>query len=529
MDRPANTDSYRSAVYAQSGMCASSQSLATVSGLDVLKRGGSAADAAINMLNTLTVVEPFMNGLGGDMFGLYFDASKNELAGINSSGPAPAGLSIKLLKSLGHKEMPQSGPLTVTVPGALAGISELHNRYGKLCWEDLFQQAIKYAEGGFPLSEIISYEWHAEIQLLKDNPETAHIYLPLGHTPRPGEVFRNQPLADTLKLIANKGAQTFYRGELCEKICTAMTAAGSPLTVDDFSGFTPEWVDPISVNYKGREVFALPPNCQGITVLEMLRMLDGFDFKKMGLNSSEYIHTLVEAKKYAFLDRDTKIADPGFMTDDFHKLLSDQNINSFKEQFNPVCASEFSNKPLHCSNTVYVVAVDEKRNVASFISSIYDHFGSGIVAGDTGILMQNRGSLFSFDKNHPNSLKPGKRPLHTIIPSIVFKNKKPEFAFGVMGGHMQPQGQVQILNNMYVFGLGIQEASDQSRFFHDGSEICLESGIPFKTERKLIEKGHKTGTQIDVFGGFQGIWIDHDNDVLIGGSDLRKDGCAIGY
>jgi len=528
MDRPSTTKSYRSAVCSTQGMCATSQPLATLSGIEVLRNGGSAADAAICMLNTLTVVEPHMNGLGGDMFGLYFDSTTNELVGLNSSGSAPAGLNIEMVLSAGGKQMPTNGPLTITVPGALGGLVAFHQKYGKLSWEDLFHRAIEYAEGGFPVTEIISYQWNSVADFLQDQEKTAEFYLPYGRAPRLGEIFINRSLAKTLSMVAKKGSDTFYHGKLAKKICQAMADCGSPLSVQDLANFTPEWVTPMGVNYMGHDVYELPPNCQGVTVLAMLRAIEEFDLKGMGLNSSAYIHTLVEAKKFSYSDRDTKLGDPRFTNNDCSYFFSDERIASFRKTFDPQCASNLGS-PDKGTDTVYVVAVDKDRNVASFISSIFEYFGSGIVAGDTGIIMQNRGSLFSLDRENANCLEPGKRPLHTIIPAMVLKDGRPQFAFGVMGGHMQPQGHVQIMNNIYAFGLGVQEASDQPRFFHNGIELCLESAIPYKTRRELIERGHKVGDQVDVYGGFQGIMIDHSNGVLIGGSDMRKDGCAIGY
>jgi gamma-glutamyltranspeptidase/glutathione hydrolase len=509
-------------------MCATSQPLATLAGIEILKKGGTAADAAICMLNTLSVVEPFMNGLGGDMFGIYFDASKGELSGLNSSGQSPAGLNIEWMSSNNYKKMPIYGPLTITVPGFLSGIYSIYQKFGRLDWQDLFQHAIAYAENGFPVSEIIAYEWRRERKLLKNNKKISEIYLPKGRTPKPGDIFVNKPLSSTLTKIAREGITTFYQGRICEQICNAMSDCGSPLTMEDMSAFSPEWVKPISINYKGIDVYELPPNCQGITVLEMLNLIADYNIEEMGLNSSDYIHLMTEAKKFSFYDRDTKIGDPLFSEGDFDWLLASQHVQSFRKQFNPLHTTDYSHAS-HSSNTVYAVAVDQNRNVASFISSIFEHFGSGIVAGDTGILMQNRGCSFILDENHPNGLKPGKRPLHTIIPSIVFKNQKPEFAFGVMGGHMQPQGHVQILNNLYRFDLGVQESSDQPRFFHDGKELFLEPGISHHVKRELVAKGHKIGYDVDVFGGYQGIWIDSSRGVLVGGSDLRKDGCAIGY
>jgi gamma-glutamyltranspeptidase/glutathione hydrolase len=528
MDRPTNAHSFRSSVYSTTGMCATSQPLATLAGVETLKKGGTAADAAICMLNTLAVVEPFMTGLGGDMFGIYYDASKDEISGLNSSGQSPLGLNIELLSANGYKEMPVYGPLTITVPGYLSGIKAIYNKYGRLDWESLFQYAIDYAENGFPVSEIIAYEWHRERNLLRSYKNTAELYLPNERTPKPGDIFINKPLASTLKKIAEKGIDTFYQGPMCDQICNAMSACGSPLSMEDMSAFSPEWVKPLSINYNGIDVYELPPNCQGIAVLEMLNLISDYNIEEMGLNSSDYIHLMTEAKKFSFHDRDTKIGDPMFRDEDFRSLLSPQHVRSFKNRFDSSLAVDFSCET-HSSNTVYVVAVDENRNVASFISSIFDHFGSGIVAGDTGILMQNRGCSFILDEDHPNGLKPGKRPLHTIIPSMVFKNEKPEFAFGVMGGHMQPQGHVQILNNLYRFNLGVQESSDQPRFFHDGKELFIEPGISKHVKRELVAKGHKIGHDVDVFGGYQGIWIDWYRGVLIGGSDLRKDGCAIGY
>jgi gamma-glutamyltranspeptidase/glutathione hydrolase len=409
----------------------------------------------------------------------------------------------------------------------LAGLAAFHERYGNAAWGDLFHRAIEYAEGGFPVTEVISYEWKAAEPVLEQNKDTAEVYRPNGKTPGVGSVFVNKPLAKTLSKVANEGTETFYQGELGERICRAMAERGSPLSVQDMRSFAPEWVQPVSVHYRGHEVFELPPNSQGITVLEMLQILEGFDLRSMGLNSSDYIHTVAEAKKFAFLDRDTKLGDPRFAGDDWTQCLSPHTTSAFNKQFDPKRASNLVS-PSSPSNTVYVVAVDEDRNVASFISSIFEEFGSGIVAGDTGILLQNRGSLFSLDRHSPNCLEPGKRPLHTIIPAMVLKDGEPRFAFGVMGGHMQPQGHVQILNNILVFGLGVQEACDASRFFHDGTDLCLESSIPYGTRRELLKRGHTLANRVDVFGGFQGIWIE-DSGVLCGGSETRKDGCAIGY
>ncbi|MBW2121539.1 MAG: gamma-glutamyltransferase [Deltaproteobacteria bacterium] len=528
MDRPAETRSYRCAVYSAGGICATSQPLATLAGVEIMRKGGSAADAAISMLNTLTVVEPFMNGPGGDLFGLYFDSARKELVGLNSSGPAPAGLSVETVLARGFTTMPQSGPLTITVPGALAGLAAFHERYGRLPWERLFEAALGYAEAGFPVTEVISCQWRRAVPFLREHGGSALLYLPDGRAPLPGEVFVNRPLGATLSTVAREGVESFYKGELGERICSAMACHGSPLSIGDLRSFVPEWVEPISTEYRGREVYELPPNCQGITVLQMLKILEDFDLEAMGLNSPDYIHLLVEAKKFAFFDRDTRLGDPRFIGQGWTRLVSDERIGRFKNWFNPDRAStvQTSQSP---SDTVYVVAVDRERNVASFISSIFSHFGSGLVAGDTGIIMQNRGSLFSMDRGNPNCLEPGKRPLHTIIPAMVLGDGRPELAFGVMGGHMQPQGHVQILNDLYVFGLGVQEACDEPRFFHDGTELHLESSIPYRTRQKLLARGHRIREAVDVFGGFQGVWLEPSGGVLIGGSDPRKDGCAIGY
>ena len=523
----------RSVAMSPRGMVSSSQQLATLAGYRVLARGGNAVDAAVAMAGTLNVVEPHSVGIGGDAFALIYLAQDRTLLGMNGSGRAPYRASIDAVRGMGFEQMPARGLPAATVPGALHGWAEAQRRYGRLDLGAVLEDAIYYADKGFPVSEVIAGEWGNAVETLRANPGGT-TFLPGGKAPRPGQVFRNPDLARTLRTIAREGVGAFYGGEVCEKIVAFSDAHGGLLSVKDFEDHTTTWVDPISTDYRGYTVFELPPNGQGLTALEMLNILEGYDVRALGHNSPEYLHLLLEAKKIAFSDRDYHITDPEFSRMPVDFLISKEYAARCRDRIDAETAMEPPPPAVvPGSETVYVTAVDEERNAVSFISSIYMHFGSGVVPEGTGIVLQNRGNSFSLDPSHPNSLAPHKRPMHTIIPAMVFKNGEFLMSFGVMGGDMQPQGHVQFLANLIDFDMNIQEAVDAPRARHmEGKEVYLEDGIPPETAAALTRKGHvivMPSPVINEVGGGQAIYLDRAQDVLLGGSDRRKDGCALGY
>jgi gamma-glutamyltranspeptidase/glutathione hydrolase len=525
----------RSVVMAQRGMVASSQHLATLSGYRILSKGGNAIDAAVAMVSTLSVVEPFSVGIGGDAFALIYLATNNKLIGMNASGRAPYKATRDWFYEQGLTAIPESGLLPVTVPGALHGWAQAVGRYGRLKLEDLFEDAICYAEAGFPVTEVIAGEWKDKEEMLRSNESSARAYLVDGRAPKPGQVFRNEDLANTYKIIARDGIEAFYEGELCDSLVDFSKNSGGLLALKDFKDHTTTWVVPISTDYRGYTVYELPPNGQGITALEMLNTLEGYDISHLGHHNPEYLHLLIEAKKIAFSDRDNRIADPDFEEIAIHELLSKEYATKCREGINPERAMVPPGLPTYTegSDTVFVTAVDEERNAVSFISSIFVPFGSGMVVDGTGIILHNRGKSFSLDPRHPNRLEPHKRPLHTIIPGMVFKDEKFLMSFGIMGGDMQPQGHAQFLINLIDFKMNLQEAVDSPRVRHmQGMVVYVEDGIPRETISGLEEKGHrivKVPASVNQVGGGQAIYLDRGQDVLLGASDRRKDGCAIGY
>jgi len=525
----------RSVVMAGRGMTASSQHLATLSGYKALSKGGNAVDAAVAMVSTLSVVEPYSVGIGGDAFALIYLAKEDKLIGMNASGRAPYQATRKWFSEQGLTAIPEWGMLPVTVPGALHGWARAVERYGRLTLEQLFEDAVYYAETGFPVTEVIAGEWKAKEGVLLAHESSAKTYLIGGTAPRPGEVFRNEDLANTYKRVARDGTDILYKGEIGEAIVNFSKRHGGLLSFEDFKTHATTWVDPISTDYRGYTVYELPPNGQGITALEMLNILEGFDISTMDHRGPEYLHLLIEAKKLAFSDRDSLIADPEFEEIPIDELLSNQYAARCRQKINP----EKALAPLHASacsggsDTVFVAAVDEERNAVSLISSIFVPFGSGMVVDGTGIILHNRGKSFSLDPKHPNRVEPRKRPMHTIIPGMLFKDGNFLMSFGVMGGDMQSQGHVQFLTNLIDFKMNLQEAADAPRARHiEGMEVYLEDGIPGETASWLEEKGHrivKAPTPVNEVGGSQAIYLDRDQDVLLGASDRRKDGCAIGY
>ncbi|MDQ1350214.1 MAG: gamma-glutamyltranspeptidase / glutathione hydrolase [Acidobacteriota bacterium] len=534
----------RSEVIGTHGMVAASQPLAVQVGIDILKKGGSAVDAAIAVNAALGLMEPTSCGIGGDLFAIVWDNKTQKLYGLNASGTAPLALNLEYFKKQGLKQIPYHGPLPWTVPGCVDGWFELHKKFGKLDMKTVLQPAADYAENGFPLSELIAHYWQRSVMLFKEYENFQKLYAPGGKLLQKGDIFKNPELAKTLRLIAAKGRDAFYKGEIARAMVAYSQKVGGFFQMKDFEDFHAEWVEPLGVNYKGYDVWELPPNGQGIAVLQMLNMLRAFDLKAMGHNSAEYLHTLVEIKKIVYEDRARFYADPRFVKVSIKRLLSVEYAGERLKYFNPARANR--NIPagdgiLEKGDTIYLTVVDKDFNAVSLIQSNYSGFGSGMVPDGLGFCFQDRGQLFSLEEGHPNVIEPGKRPFHTIIPAMVTKNGKPVFTYGVMGGDMQPQGHVQVLLNIVEFGMNIQEAGDAARFYHtgssepdygtmtDGGELHLESGVVPEVVRTLMGKGHKIVGERGGFGGYQGIWIDNERGVLIGASESRKDGCAIGY
>jgi gamma-glutamyltranspeptidase/glutathione hydrolase len=525
----------RSVVMGRQGMVAASQPLATLAGYKILTKGGNAVDAAVAMVSTLSVVEPHNVGLGGDAFALIYLARDHRLIGMNASGRSPYRATLDGFKERGLHEIPERGMLTVTVPGALQGWAQAQKRHGSMKLGDVFEDAIDYAETGYPVSEVIAGEWKAMEPLLLACESSSKTYLLNGRAPRSGEVFQNKDLASTLKKIVREGIETFYEGEICDAIISYSNRNGGFLSHQDFREHRTTWVEPLSTDYRGYTVYELPPNSQGITALEILNILEGDPLDRFDPNSPDYLHLLIEAKKAAFQDRDQWITDPEFKNIPVNQLLSREHARRTIEAIDrnkakPPAAWVNRSVP---SDTVYVTAVDKERNAVSLISSLFLPFGSGHVVEGTGIILQNRGKSFSLDPTHFNKLEPHKRPMHTIIPAMIFKDGRFLMSFGVMGGDMQPQGHVQFLVNLIDFKMNLQEAMDAPRVRHlTGMNLYLEDGISAETEAALIKKGHhiiREGSLVNQVGGGQTIYYDHLQDVLLGASDRRKDGCAIGY
>jgi gamma-glutamyltranspeptidase/glutathione hydrolase len=568
----------RSEVLATHGVVCTSVPAATEIGVEILKRGGSAVDAAIAANATLGLMEPVSNGIGGDLFAIVYSAKENKLYGINGSGRSPLGLSYDAMKSELAKLHPASGGipprgmLPISVPGCVDAWAELHKKFGKLKLSDDLAPAVRYAEEGFPVTDLIAYYWSFGPRLYKGLPgafaetytlpmETAR---PLAdatvdrregapapnverRTPGKGDIFKNPDLAKTLRLIGEKGRDAFYKGEIADKIDAFMRANGGFLRKADFEKHTSTWVEPVSVSYRGYDIFELPPNGQGIATLQILNILEGFDLRAMGRNSPETLHTMIEAKKIAWADRAKFYADPAFAKVPLSGLLSKDYATERRKLIDPDRAAkqvEPGNPALDQGDTIYMCTADDEGNMVSLIQSNYRGMGSGIVVPGLGFMFQDRGELFSMDPQHANVYAPGKRPFHTIIPGFVMKDGKPWEAFGVMGGGMQPQGHVQVLTNQIDFGLNVQEAGDASRWQHEGDNeptgekmnasggyVEVESGIPYETVRELRKKGHDVRFAVGDYGGYQAIKVEmHDGRrVYVGASESRKDGMAAGY
>jgi gamma-glutamyltranspeptidase/glutathione hydrolase len=533
-DRPAGrAESGRSAVLARNGMVATSQPLAAQAGLRILQQGGNAVDAAVATAAVLAVVEPMMTGLGGDMFAMVYTA-KGELAGINGSGFSPAAANIDFFRQRKLEQIPVRGPFSVSIPGAVDGWAALLEKYGTMDFAKVLAPAIEYAENGFPVSEIIASDWGSPAnESLFEDSEFARAYYKDGKPPVHGDVFVNRPLAGTLRKIALAGRDGFYKGDVARRIVERLNKLGWPVTMEDLAFQHSDWVEPISTTYKQYRVYELPPNGQGMAALEMLNILEGDDLRSLGFNSADYLHLLVEAKKLAFADLEAWLADPERARLPVERIISKDYGRQQRKRIDTERAAKDVKSGIdervefltRNGDTVYLTVVDKDRNVVSFINSVFWQFGSGVVVPETGIILQNRGALFSLDPAHPNRIEGRKRPYHTIIPAMVFRDGKPWMSFGVMGGDMQPQGHVQVLLNMIEFGMNVQDAGDAPRFRHSPVDgLALESGVDATVITELTRRGHTVGWRPGIFGGYQAIQIDWERGVLLGGSDPRKDG-----
>ena len=529
----------RSEVIGQNGMAATSHPLATQTAIDVLKSGGNAIDAAIAANAVLGLVEPTGCGIGGDLFAIVWDEKTNQLYGLNSSGPASKKMSIDYVKQQGFEKIPAYGALPVTVPGAVAGWSALHDKFGKLPFENLFNNAIDYANNGFPVTELIAYYLERSSSVFKDYENFSSVWMPSGATPKKGEIFKNPLLAKTYQAIAKTNGQSFYEGSTAAEIIKILNENGNPMNLSDLRNFSPEWVEPVSTNYRGYDVWELPPNGQGIAALQILNILENYDIRKMGFDSAEYVHLFVEAKKLAFEDRAKYYADSNFSSIPTTKLISKEYALERNKLINMNNAAKRFDAGLEDGDTIYLTVADKYGNMVSLIQSNYRGMGSGIVPDNSGFMLQDRGEMFSMDPNHKNSLIGGKRPFHTIIPAFITKDNEPYISFGLMGGAMQPQGHAQIVINLIDFDMNLQEAGDAPRIRHmgsseptgevmeDGGYLTLESGFSSDIRNQLIGLGHILKDEKGGYGGYQAIML--IDDVYYGASESRKDGQASGY
>ena len=530
----------RSEVIATNGMAATSHPLATQTALDVLKDGGNAIDAAIAANAVLGLVEPTGCGIGGDLFAIVWIEEDKKLYGLNSSGPAPQDMTIEKLKAMGIEKIPPFGPLPVTVPGAVAGWTALHKRFGNKSFEELFNNAIYYADNGFPITEVVGYYLQLSSERYKDYPNFKDVWMPNGEALKKGDVFVNKDLANTYKQIAKSYGESFYKGNIAQTISEFITEQGGFLSVDDLKSYEPEWINPVSSNYRGFDVWELPPNGQGIAALQILNILEQYDIASMGHNSAEYIHLFTEAKKLAYEDRAKYYADMSFADVPVKELISKEYALTRNKLINPKkAASTYDSGIFEDGDTIYMTVADKDGNMVSLIQSNYRGMGSGMVPPNLGFMLQDRGEMFSLDPDHRNSLEGGKRPFHTIIPAFITKDDKPFISFGLMGGGMQPQGHAQIVVNIVDFQMNLQEAGDAPRIRHFGSSeptgetmlnggfLSLESGINDQVRNELLKLGHNLKDEKGGYGGYQAIM--KVNEVYYGASESRKDGHASGY
>jgi len=521
----------RFSTLAKNGMVASSQPLATLAGVEMLMSGGNAIDAVIATAAVLGVVEPSSIGIGSDAFCLFYSAKDKSIKALDASGRSPYAARLEFCRKLGFTQMPQRGIHSVTVPGAVQGWATLLQSHGTRKLAEVLRAAIRHAEDGFPVAELTAEQWKESEARLKADAGGTINYLIGGRAPKPGESFRNPRMAATLKRIAADGADYYYQGEVADKIVRCSEKLGGLLTLKDFADHRSDWVEPITANYRGRDIYEMPPTTQGFVALEMLKILEGYDLQAMGVHSADALHAMIEAKKLAFADRDRELADRDFMKVDVRDLFSAKRTERLRGLIRmDRAASEYPNVP-GGTDTEYVAATDRDGNLVSFIQSNFMGFGSGVVEPDTGIILQNRGHLFSLDENHPNCVGPHKRCVHTLMPGMIFKDGKPYVALGLKGGHVQPQVQVQLIANLVDFSMRPQEAISAPRFNHiDAIKVGLEPEIPQSVKDELTRRGHQVvGGNPESFGGAHMIMIDPDSGAFVGGSDPRKGGCALGF
>lgn len=533
----------RSEVMAPEAMAATSQGLATQAALDVMKAGGNAIDAAIAANAVLGLVEPTGNGIGGDLYAIIWHAESGQLYGLNASGRSPQSLSLDYFVANGYESIPQRGVLPISVPGAVDGWFEMHERFGSMAMPDVLAPAIHYAETGFPVTEVIAYYFGTNSAVLQDFPGFREVFMQEGHPPRKGDMFRNPDLANTYKKIAEGGRDAFYRGDIARTLGEFVQEHGGFLTYEDMAAHYSEWVDPVSSSYRGYDLWEMPPNTQGIAALQILNILEQFDIAEMGFDSPEYIHHFVEAKKLAFEDRAKFYSDTAFNDIPIDWLISKEYAKERVQLINPERAgrSYEPGNPPSTGDTIYLTTADKHGNMVSLIQSNYRGMGSGITPTGLGFVLQNRGELFALEEGHMNVFEPGKRPFNTIIPAFVTKDGKPVMSYGVMGGGTQPQMHAQILINILDFGMNLQEAGDAPRILHSGSSqptgetmldggvVSLENGFSDNTRRELVKMGHRLQEAVGPFGGYQAIWYDAERGYYIGASESRKDGYAAGY
>jgi gamma-glutamyltranspeptidase / glutathione hydrolase len=535
----------RSEVFAPQAMAATSHPLATQIALEVMRAGGSAVDAAIAANAALGLMEPTGNGIGGDLFAIVWDPKTQRLHGYNGSGRAPQALSLQWFIDNGHQSVPSHGPLPVTVPGTVDAWFTLHERFGRRSMADNLAPAIGYARDGHPVAETIAYYWARSVPLLSKWPGFAEQFTIDGRAPVKGELWKNPNLANTLQQLADGGRDAFYQGDIARTIDGYFRANGGFLRFADMAAHRGEWVEPVSVNYRGVDIWELPPNGQGIAALQMLTILEGFDFSKIAFGSAEHVHLFVEAKKLAFADRARWYADPAFHPAPVAQLLSKDYATARRALIDPGRAAKAvdAGAALNQGDTIYLTTADADGMMVSLIQSNYRGMGSGMAPPGLGFIFQDRGEQFVLQEGHPNSFAPGKRPFHTIIPAFITRAGKPWISFGLMGGAMQPQGHVQIVMNLIDFGMNLQEAGDAPRIHHDGSTdpagqlvemrdggvLNLESGFPYETVRELRKHGHRIEAAVGPYGGYQAIARDPVTGVYTGASESRKDGHAAGY
>ena len=534
--------STRSEVIAENGMVATSHPLATQIGIDILKKGGNAVDAAIAANAAIGLMEPTGNGIGGDLFAIIWIENNKKLYGLNASGRSPKNLKLEYFKNNGFSKIPAYGPLPVSVPGCVDGWFEMHEKFGSLNMKQILKPAINYAENGFPVSELVSYYLGISAKNFGKYPNFNETYLINGFSPKKGQIFKNKDLAKTLKIISDKGRSGFYEGKIAKIMSDFIIDQGGFLSYEDLKNHKSDWIEPVSTNYRGYDVWELPPNGQGIAALQMLNLLEKFDIKSMGFGSAEYIHHFVEAKKIAFADRAKYYADMDFNDIPVDYLISKEYADKRRDEIKPTrAARSVKAGEIENGDTIYLTVADKDGNMVSLIQSNYRGMGSGMVPPGLGFMLQDRGELFSLDEDHYNVYEPEKRPFHTIIPAFITKDNKPYISFGLMGGAMQPQGHAQIVINLIDFGMNLQEAGDAPRIRHvsnqqptggemfDGGELSLESGFDYKEIRKLMKFGHKVIFSLGSFGGYQAIMYDDELGVYFGASESRKDGSAMGY